>query len=260
MSQVKSRKTIRKIILVIIAAVVLLSAVVVGMCLFNERPAVQSMAVYRDVYSDVQIDTAGDGGVEIFPQGGEAPKTGIIFYVGAQIRPNAYTPLLARVAEQGYACFIPDLSFNMAAMEPNAAEEIMLSHPEIERWYLAGHSMGGLTASGFADDHRDEVDGLILVAAYTNRDLSDAELPTLAVFGDTDGVMNKDLYDKRLSWNSADFEEHIIPGANHAQYGDYGEQPRDNAATITADEQQAQTAEIILDWLSRCEANGGSNG
>ncbi|MCQ2355270.1 MAG: alpha/beta hydrolase, partial [Clostridia bacterium] len=191
MSQVKSRRTVRKIIFGIIAVIILLSAAIVGMCLFNERPAVQSMAVYQNAYSDVQINAADDGGVEILPQSGGVPKTGIIFCVGAQIRPDAYTPLLARLAEQGYACFIPDLSFNMAALEPNAAEEIMLSHPEIENWYLAGHSMGGLTASGFADDHRDEVDGLILVAAYTNRDLSDAELPTLAVFGDTDGVMNK---------------------------------------------------------------------
>ena len=30
------------------------------------------------------------------------------------------------------------------------------------------------------------------------------------------------------------------------QYGDYGKQPRDNAATITADEQQAQTTAIFV--------------
>ena len=63
MSQVKSRKTVRKIIFGIIAVIILLSAVIVGMCLFNERPAVQSMAVYQDLYSDVQINTADDGGV-----------------------------------------------------------------------------------------------------------------------------------------------------------------------------------------------------
>ena len=259
MSQVKSRRTVRKIIFGIIAVIILLSAVIVGMCLFNERPAVQSMAVYQDAYSDVRINTADDGGVEILPQSGEAPKTGIIFYVGAQIRPDAYTPFLARVAEQGYACFIPDLSFNMAALEPNAAEEIILAHPEIENWYLAGHSMGGLTASGFADDHRDEVDGLILVAAYTNRDLSDADLPTLAMFGDTDGVMNKGRYERGKALLPTDFEEHIIPGANHAQFGDYGKQPRDNGATISAEEQQTKTAEIILDWLNRHIAKGETN-
>ena len=139
----------------------------------------------------------------------------------------------------------------MAALEPKAADDIIAAHPEIKSWILAGHSMGGLTASGYADDHRDTVDGLILVAAYANRDMSDADLPVLAVFGDTDGVMNKKLYDKRLAWNPADFEEHIIPGANHAQYGDYGKQPRDNDAYISAEEQQTKTAEIILDWLNR---------
>ena len=251
------RKIFRRVVLTVIAAVILLGAVIVGMCLFNERPAVQPVAVYQSAYVDTIVNTADDGGVEILPQNGEA-DTGIIFYVGAQITPNAYIPLLARLAQQGYACFIPNLTFNMAALEPKAADDIISAHSGIKSWILAGHSMGGLTASGYADDHRDSVDGLILLAAYTNRDMSDADLPVLSVFGDTDGVMNKELYDKRLVWNPADFEEHVIPGANHAQYGDYGEQPRDNDASISAEEQQSRTAEIILDWLSR-HTEGGEN-
>ena len=244
------RKTIRRIILIVLAAVLVLSAVIIGMCLFNERPAVQTVATYQSTYCDTVISVAEDGGVEILPRNTDA-DIGIVFYVGAQITPDAYIPLLARIAEQGYACFVPNLTFNMAALEPKAADDIISAHPEIKSWILAGHSMGGLTASGYADDHRDTVDGLILVAAYANRDMSDANLPVLAVFGDTDGVMNKKLYDKRLAWNPSDFEEHIIPGANHAQYGDYGKQPRDNEAAISAEEQQSQTAEIILDWLNR---------
>ena len=251
------RKTVRRIIRIVLAVILVLSAVIVGMCLFNERPAVQTAAAYQSAY-DTVINIADDGSVEILPQNGDA-ETGLIFYVGAQITPDAYIPLLARIAEQGYACFIPNLAFNMAALEPKAADDIIAAHPEIKSWVLAGHSMGGLTASGYVDDHRDAVDGLILIAAYTNRDMSDADLPVLAVFGDTDGVMNKSLYDKRLAWNPADFEEHIIPGANHAQYGDYGKQPRDNDAKISAEEQQAQTAEIILGWLDRHAADGGIN-
>ena len=252
MSKTKNakRKTVRRIILIVLAAVLVLSAVIIGMCLFNERPAVQTVATYQSTYCDTVISVAEDGGVEILPRNTDA-DIGIVFYVGAQITPDAYIPFLARIAEQGYACFIPDLTFNMAALEPKAADDIISAHPEIKSWILAGHSMGGLTASGYADDHRDTVDGLILIAAYTNRDMSDANLPVLAVFGDTDGVMNKKLYDKRLAWNPSDFEEHIIPGANHAQYGDYGKQPRDNDATISAEKQQSQTAEIILDWLNR---------
>ena len=236
--------------MIVLAAVIVLSAVILGMCLFIERPAVQTVAAYQSAYGNTVISVADDGGVEIFPQSGDA-DTGLIFYVGAQIKPDAYIPLLARIAEQGYACFIPNLAFNTALLEPKAADDIIAAHPEIKSWILAGHSLGGLTASGYADDHRDTVDGLIFIAAYANRDMSDADLPVLAVFGDTDGVMNKSLYDKRKAWNPADFEEHIIPGANHAQYGDYGKQPRDNDATISAEEQQTKTAEIILDWLNR---------
>ena len=246
----KKRITIRRIILTVLAIILVLCAVIVGMCLFNERPAVQTVATYQSTYCDTVINVADDGGVEILPQS-EKADTGLIFYVGAQITPDAYIPLLSRIAEQGYACFIPNLTFNMAALEPKAADDIIAAHPEIKLWILAGHSMGGLTASGYADDHRNTVDGLILVAAYSNRDMSEAKFPVLAVFGDTDGVMNKSLYEERKEWNPSDFEEHIIPGANHAQYGDYGKQPRDNDAKISAEEQQSQTAEIILEWLNR---------
>ena len=243
-------KIIRNAILIVLAAVVLLSAVIVGMCLLNSRPAVQTVAAYQQKFSGVIINMQDDGGVEILPNNGVTSKnTGIIFYVGAQITPDAYISLLSRLSEQGYSCFIPNLSFNMAALEPQVAEVIINEHPKISSWYIAGHSMGGLTASGFATDNPDKIDGLIMLAAYTNRDLSKSDLPMLSIYGDTDGVMNKDLYNKRMEWNSKNFEEHIIAGANHAQYGDYGRQPRDNDALISAESQQKQTADIILEWL-----------
>ena len=262
MSKEKSskKKVIRRIIFIIIAVVVLLSAVIIGMCLFNSRPAIQSTSVYQSEYSDTIINVQDDGGVEIKPADSAASKnTGIIFYVGAQITPDAYIPLLSRLSQHGYSCFIPNLTFNMAALEPKAADVIIKEHPEINSWYIAGHSMGGLTASGFAADNPDKINGLILLAAYTNRDLSVTDIPVLSIYGDADGVMNKDLYDKRMEWNPTDFEEHIISGANHAQYGDYGKQPRDNDAEISAENQQCKTAELIIDWLSRHNSHGGNN-
>lgn len=256
------RKTFRKAILIAAAVIVLLAAAVVGMCLFIERPAVRTAEEYQSVYEDTVIAVADDGGVTILPKNGDARDTGIIFYVGAQIRPSAYIPLLARLAGQGYSCFIPDLTCNMAAMEPNAAGVIISEHPEISSWFLAGHSMGGYAASGYAANHPQEIDGLILAASYVSRDISDTGLPVLSVLGDTDGVLNRSNYDKckEKGWNPADFEEVILAGGNHAQFGDYGEQPRDNRALISAEEQQEQTAEVILDWLNRHEPGGGNNG
>ena len=251
------RKIVRKIILIALVLVFVLFAVIVGWSLFVERPAVQTMADYQNAYSDAVITLADDGSVEIFPESGEA-DTGMVFYVGAQITPDAYIPLLARIAEQGYACFVPSLHFNMASLEPNAADDIISAHPEIKSWVFAGHSIGGYTIAGYVDDHREIADGLILLAAYTNHDLHDADLPVLSVFGDADGVMNKTRYEKGKALLPDGFEEQIIPGANHAQYGDYGKQPRDNDAKISAEQQQSKTAEIILDWLSRHTADGKS--
>lgn len=249
MDKVKRKKAGKWILLVLAAVLVVCTGFVLS-SLLTERPAVETMAVYQETFADTVITEETDGAVEILPTAADR-EVGIIFYVGAQITPDAYTPLLAELAEAGYSCFIPKLNCNMASMEPGAAEAIIRDHPEIGAWYIAGHSMGGLTASGFAADHLDKVDGLILIAAYTNRDLTGTMLPVLSIYGDADGVLNKDLYEKRLSWYPESFEEHIIAGANHAQYGDYGVQPRDHTALISAEEQQRQTADIVLDWLGR---------
>ena len=254
MSKVK-RKKIGKRLLLVLAAIVVICAGFAASSLLTKRPAAEAMAVYQEAFDATVIREEADGAVTISPRA-DPRKTGIIFYVGAQITPDAYTPLLAELAEAGYPCFIPKLNCNMASMEPGAAREIIRDHPEILRWYIAGHSMGGLTASGFATDHPDEVQGLILLAAYTNRDLTGTALPVLSIYGDADGVLNQELYEKRLCWYPENFEEYVIEGGNHAQYGDYGKQPRDKEATVSAQEQRKQTAEFILDWLDRHEPNG----
>lgn len=247
-------RRVRRILLIILAALIVLCAVIVGMCLVVQRKAVTPLDAYRMQFPGTVIDVADDGAVTITPKDGSVRLgTGILFYTGAQITPDAYIPLLARLSEAGYDCYIPKLTCNMASLERNAADAVIDTHPEIRHWYLAGHSMGGLTASGYVTDHADTVDGLILLAAYTNRDMSGLSLPVLSIYGDADGVMNGKLYEKRLTWYPADFEEHVVEGANHAQYGDYGEQPRDNEAHITAEQQQRETARIMGDWLTRHE-------
>jgi hypothetical protein len=41
----------------------------------------------------------------------------------------------------------------------------------------------------------------------------------------------------------------VIEGGNHAQFGDYGEQPGDNPALISRAEQQAQVVEAVIAFL-----------
>lgn len=45
----------------------------------------------------------------------------------------------------------------------------------------------------------------------------------------------------------------VIQGGNHAQFGDYGPQPGDGTATIPAEEQQQQAADLTARILRAVE-------
>ena len=129
----------------------------------------------------------------------------------------------------------------MAIFDVNAAEGVMAQFPDIQHWYIAGHSMGGAMASRFASEHEDEVDGLILLGAYPYGDYPVAR--TLTVYGS----LNQSVEDK------LDYTENVveIQGGNHAQFGNYGPQKGDLPATIPAEEQQAQAVAAIGDFIAR---------
>jgi hypothetical protein len=42
----------------------------------------------------------------------------------------------------------------------------------------------------------------------------------------------------------------VLEGANHAQYGNYGKQNRDNDATMSYEEQQRRTVEETVRFLN----------
>ena len=160
--------------------------------------------------------------------------TAIIFYPGAKVEATAYLPLLDQLRQTGLTCVLVEMPFHLAIFDVNAAEDVMVQFPDIQHWYIAGHSMGGAMASQFASEHPDEVDGLILLGAY---------LYGITVYGS----LNQSVEDK------IDYTENVveIEGGNHAQFGNYGPQKEDMPATISAEEQQAQTVEAISDFIAQ---------
>ena len=170
--------------------------------------------------------------------------TAIIFYPGAKVEAEAYLPLLDSLRQTGLTCILVDMPFHMAIFDADAAQDVMARFPQYSHWYIAGHSMGGAMASQFAADHPDEVDGLILLGAYIYGDYPPTD--TLTVYGS----LNQSVEDK------LDYTENVveIQGGNHAQFGNYGPQKGDAPATISAEEQQAQTVEAITDFLQQRQA------
>ena len=170
--------------------------------------------------------------------------TAIIFYPGAKVEAEAYLPLLNQIRQTGVTCILVHMPFHMAIFDANAAEDVMAQFPEIQHWYIAGHSMGGAMASKFASEHPDQVDGLILMGAYIYGDYPDDK--TLTIYGSPNQSVEDHI----------DYTENIveIEGGNHAQFGNYGPQKGDLPATISAQEQQAQTVAAIEAFLSGADS------
>ena len=175
----------------------------------------------------------------------ETPRAGLIFYPGAKVQPEAYAPLMRACAERGILCVIVKPLFNLALLNTDAAIGIAQHFPDIDTWILAGHSMGGVAAGNCIASHQDAFDGLVMLAAYPDADLSDFEGKVICIVGTNDTVLNRDKYEDGFEKLPSDAQEVIIQGGNHAQYGDYGEQANDSPADIPAETQQSQTINAI---------------
>jgi len=164
---------------------------------------------------------------------------------------TAYAPLLKKLAQQGVTCFLEEMPLNLAVMNFNRADAVIDAHPEIRSWYLAGHSHGGAFGAIYASAHADRLSGIILLAAYAAKPLS--ELPVLVVYASEDGVMRKDSIEKYHENLPADCEILVLPGGNHAMFGSYGIQPGDGEGQISPEEQRELTAAAITGFLSQAE-------
>ena len=170
----------------------------------------------------------------------------VIFYPGGKVEALAYIPLMEHCAREGVLAVLMPMPFNLAVLAKDAAASIPEQFPEVEHWYMAGHSLGGSMAASFAAENTAWVEGVILLAAYSTELL---EIPVLSIYGSEDGVLNMEKYEKYRTNLPADFEEHILEGGNHAGFGFYGPQEGDGTATISGREQIAGTAKLIAEFV-----------
>ena len=136
---------------------------------------------------------------------------------------------------------------NLALFGINKGVDAVKYFPEVEDWYIGGHSLGGSMAAYCASGNEDIFKGVVLLGAYSTTDISDKEV--LCVYGSEDSVMKLKKYNKNKDNLPNDFTEFVILGGNHAYFGMYGEQKKDGTATITNAEQINQTADAITKFI-----------
>ncbi len=194
------------------------------------------------------VDTAEiiDGKIVFAP---EEPIAGVIFYPGGKVQAESYAPLMQELAENDILAVLVPMPANLAVFGVNEADGIIDAYPEIDEWYMSGHSLGGAMAATYIAENATDFDGLILLAAYSTADISNTELSVLSIYGDYDGVLNMESYQQYLGNLPADFDEIIIKGGCHSYFGAYGDQEGDGKALITREEQIEKTVDAILELI-----------
>lgn len=235
MERVKLRnKKLIKILLVSLLAILLVLIVSFYMYVSDYYRADSAAVMAIQTGKDIQVL---DNLTILSPE--EATDIAFIFYPGAKVEATAYLPILEKLRQNGITCVLVEMPFNMAIFNPNAADDVFELLPNIKNWYIGGHSMGGAMASNYASKNSDKVKGLILLGAYVYGDYPPEK--ALTVYGTFNSNLERNI----------DYTENIvvIDGGNHAQFGNYGQQKGDPAATITHEQQQDIAVEAILEFI-----------
>ena len=180
-----------------------------------------------------------------------ASNTGLIFYPGGRIDPTGYAHLMKAIASEGYLVIVPEMPLNIAAFHPNVANEIIAAHPEIDRWVISGHSVGGAMAAQYTHGHSENIAGVVIWASYPpdKADLSGLDIPVTSIYGSRETRVTDSSVAERQHLLPADTIYVRIEGGDHHQFGSYEIDPEEHRATITRESQQEQILEATLSLL-----------
>ncbi|MBM7505816.1 alpha/beta hydrolase [Agromyces aurantiacus] len=224
-------------VLAAVAAVLVLGVVAflvyANIVFAGDRPA--SLDAWR---SDAVEITSTDRSFVITPTDGGSGM-GLVFVPGAKVHPSAYLYKMAGIAEEtGMTVVITRPTLNLAFFDTRPLSAFTADAPEVEQWFVGGHSLGGVRACQLAAEAADgsdpdlDVVGLMLFGSYCVDDLSDSGLAVLSIVAEHDGLSTPDEVAARAGMLPDDAVSVLIEGANHASFGDYGAQPGDGEATI----------------------------
>ncbi|WP_158864162.1 alpha/beta hydrolase [Leifsonia sp. AG29] len=233
-----SQPALRRAGRIAVAVLVVFALVAVGFLVWANAVMMGDREAALHVWRDprVSVRDVGDA-VELAPTG-HASGDGLVFIPGAKVDPYAYLyKLSATVAETGLTVLITKPTLNLAFFDQRPLSEFTRHVPEVQRWYVGGHSLGGVRACQLADDPA--VSGLVLFGSYCANDLSKSHLRTLSISGTHDGLSTPEKIRDTRDLLPPDATMIAVPGMNHAQFGDYGPQPGDNPSAISDDRARA---------------------
>ena len=235
-------------------ALVLGGVVLIGSLVYLRPLSAEPIAV--DALSDgdgVSVDVSRST-IRLTPDV-DPRSVGLAFYPGAKVDPQAYAHILRPLAEAGFTVVIFKQPYNLAVLQPNAANAVVGDPDDtIDRWVVGGHSLGGAMASNYAEQDRDELFGLLLYAAYPVNDMSERTgLAVMSVFGTDDGLATPADIEERAPDLPSSTEYVAIEGAIHSYFGNYGLQRGDGTPGVSRTVAQREIVDASLGLLGTIE-------
>ncbi len=235
----------RKIILISLSSVLLIILII---CFIYLSTYSHAIAVDQYLKSSDEVTINEDKNGYFFD--GFGTEDLIIFYPGAKVDTKAYAPLMYLLAKKGIDVYLVNMPFHFAIFGINKAEYVINNY-SYKNYYGAGHSLGGAMISSYIRKNHDLFKGLIFLAAYTTKDLSNTNLDVLSIYGSLDGVLNMENVEKSRSLIPNNYIEYVIEGGNHANFASYGNQKGDNESLISKEEQINLTLNSIFSFIKQ---------
>ena len=246
-------KKVLKIVMLVLAGAVLVG--IIGFIAWGMTPLGPADEALAAMESGADVTVQDYGNFIVFTPVANQPVTALIIYPGGHVDYRSYAPIARQIASRGYQVSIVRMPLSLPVFGVNKADEVIAAFPHIRYWVIGGHSLGGSMAASYAKNHPGEVQGLFFWASYPpgSDDLSTTDLKGLSTYGSNDMVLNLGTLNSTLVLLPPGTIRKVIDGGNHAQFGNYGPQPGDGVATISADDQQAQATDLTVRLLRAVE-------
>ena len=194
---------------------------------------------------------------------------GFVFYPGAFFKTEAYAPICRRLGDMGYHAALCTPPVLLSLADVDLADEVLrYFRDDVNLWTVSGHSMGGVVAAAYANQHvkefKDKLKGVVLLASYPSAvpeliaggDLSDDLYVTASIYGSLDGLTTESFIEASKYFLPSTAKYVCIEGGNHSHCQFYyGTQLQlgDRPATISREEQQKITLQSICQVLTEIE-------
>ena len=153
--------------------------------------------------------------------GEPAPTIGLIIHPGGNCDPRAYAPMAQAIASEGYLVAIIPMPNCISMGGYDRTAQVIEDFGEIEKWVLAGHSVGGTSIAWYTYEYGG-IEGLVILAGlghnlYTLDDTHNVKV--LSLYGEKDTHLTPEMIMDRADFLPADtricgdYRRPIIPSS-----------------------------------------------